>query len=105
MLCKEGFAIAGVKDRGHYALTPRRTANGRTAITMTCICDATARLPRAVRVFCCVSFQVYKAKDKQTGELVALKKIRLEVEDEGVPSTALREISLLKELEHPNIVR
>ena len=52
-----------------------------------------------------MSFQVYKAKDKQTGELVALKKIRLEVEDEGVPSTALREISLLKELEHPNIVR
>ena len=36
--------------------------------------------------------------------MVALKKIRLEVEDEGVPSTALREISLLKELSHPNIV-
>ena len=28
-----------------------------------------------------------------------------EVEDEGVPSTALREISLLKELDHPNIVK
>ncbi|GBG25550.1 Cyclin-dependent kinase 1 [Hondaea fermentalgiana] len=48
---------------------------------------------------------VYKAKHRSSGELVALKKIRLEVEDEGVPSTALREISLLKELEHPNIVR
>lgn len=47
---------------------------------------------------------VYKAKEKSTGEHVALKKIRLEVEDEGVPSTALREISLLKELKHPNIV-
>ena len=81
---------------------------------------------------------VYKAKDLQTGEIVALKvstrarlpapatancapartrahqppppplptlqRIRLEVEDEGVPSTALREISLLRELEHPNIV-
>lgn len=47
---------------------------------------------------------VYKAKDRQSGETVALKKIRLEVEDEGVPSTALREISLLKELSHPNIV-
>jgi len=32
------------------------------------------------------------------------KKIRLEAEDEGVPSTAIREISLLKELAHPNIV-
>lgn len=35
---------------------------------------------------------------------MALKKIRLEAEDEGVPSTAIREISLLKELPHPNIV-
>ncbi len=48
---------------------------------------------------------VYKAKDKTNGEFVALKKIRLEVEDEGVPSTALREISLLRELDHPNIVK
>eukprot|EP00045_Choanoeca_perplexa_P022706 m.10658 g.10658 ORF g.10658 m.10658 type:complete len:292 (+) comp9643_c0_seq1:115-990(+) len=48
---------------------------------------------------------VYKAKVKATGQLVALKKIKLEQEDEGVPSTAIREISLLKELDHPNIVR
>mgnify|MGYP000270448700 FL=1 len=47
---------------------------------------------------------VYKARDSATGELVALKKIRLESDDEGVPSTAIREISLLKELKHPNIV-
>mmetsp|Transcript_933 Transcript_933/g.1657 ORF Transcript_933/g.1657 Transcript_933/m.1657 type:complete len:299 (-) Transcript_933:47-943(-) len=47
---------------------------------------------------------VYKAKDRTTGEIIALKKIRLEAEDEGVPSTAIREISLLKELRHPNIV-
>jgi serine/threonine protein kinase len=33
-----------------------------------------------------------------------LKKIRLEKEDDGVPSTAIREISLLKGLRHPNIV-
>jgi serine/threonine protein kinase len=48
---------------------------------------------------------VYEAVDKITREKVALKKIRLEGEDEGVPSTALREISLLKELDHPNIVK
>ncbi len=48
---------------------------------------------------------VYKAKDKSTGEIMALKKIRLDAEDEGIPSTAIREISLLKELAHPNIVR
>lgn len=52
---------------------------------------------------------VYKARNLQaTGNenaLVAMKKIRLEQDDDGVPSTALREISLLKELTHPNIVR
>lgn len=48
---------------------------------------------------------VYKAKDKTTGMHIALKKIRLETESEGVPSTAIREIALLKELDHPNIVR
>jgi serine/threonine protein kinase len=42
---------------------------------------------------------------RETGEIVALKRIRLDSEDEGVPCTAIREISLLKELKHPNIVR
>mmetsp|Transcript_15566 Transcript_15566/g.10936 ORF Transcript_15566/g.10936 Transcript_15566/m.10936 type:complete len:89 (+) Transcript_15566:1-267(+) len=48
---------------------------------------------------------VYKARDIDTNEIYALKKIRLESEDEGIPSTAIREIALLKELQHPNIVR
>ncbi|CAH8386336.1 unnamed protein product [Eruca vesicaria subsp. sativa] len=48
---------------------------------------------------------VYKARDKVTNETIALKKIRLEQEDEGVPSTAIREISLLKEMQHSNIVK
>ncbi|CAN1753461.1 Cell division control protein 2 homolog A [Linum perenne] len=47
---------------------------------------------------------VYKARDRITNETIALKKIRLEQEDEGVPSTAIREISLLKEMQHGNIV-
>lgn len=33
---------------------------------------------------------VYKGKNKVTGQLVAMKKIRLESEDEGIPSTAIR---------------
>lgn len=47
---------------------------------------------------------VYKVKDLKTNQIVALKKIRLENEDEGMPSTAMREIAILKELDHPNIV-
>lgn len=48
---------------------------------------------------------VYKAVDNDTGRLVALKKIQLENESEGVPSTAIREISLLKDLKHPAIIQ
>ena len=48
---------------------------------------------------------VYKGRKRDTNEFIALKKIRLEQEEEGVPSTAIREISLLKELQHPNVVR
>ncbi|KAK1936315.1 putative cell division control protein 2 [Babesia divergens] len=44
---------------------------------------------------------VYKAQNSH-GEVFALKKIRVEEEDEGIPT--IREISLLKELHHPNIV-
>ncbi|KAA8579035.1 hypothetical protein FQN60_010635 [Etheostoma spectabile] len=48
---------------------------------------------------------VYKGRHKNTGQVVAMKKIRLESEEEGVPSTAVREVSLLQELKHPNVVR
>lgn len=48
---------------------------------------------------------MYKAKDMTNNQIVALKKIRLEAEDEGVPSTAIREISLLKELKDDNVVK
>lgn len=37
---------------------------------------------------------VYKGKNKVTGQLVAMKKIRLEAEDEGIPSTAIRYVLL-----------
>ncbi|XP_069162621.1 cyclin-dependent kinase 12 [Procambarus clarkii] len=50
--------------------------------------------------------QVYKAraKDKKNDEMVALKKVRLENEKEGFPITAVREIKILKQLHHKNIV-
>nr|AHC00609.1 mitogen-activated protein kinase [Ganoderma lucidum] len=47
---------------------------------------------------------VYKGRSRTTNEIVALKEIHLDAE-EGTPSTAIREISLMKELKHVNIVR
>ncbi|PGH11684.1 CMGC/CDK protein kinase [Helicocarpus griseus UAMH5409] len=46
---------------------------------------------------------VYKGRNRQTGEMVALKEIHIDSE-EGTPSTAIREISLMKELSHENIL-
>ncbi|CAJ0943255.1 unnamed protein product, partial [Mesorhabditis belari] len=48
---------------------------------------------------------VFKARNKDTSEVVALKLVRLDDDDEGVPSSALREICILRELKHPNVVR
>ncbi|KAL6646155.1 hypothetical protein ACP70R_017763 [Stipagrostis hirtigluma subsp. patula] len=50
--------------------------------------------------------KVYKAREKATGRIVALKKTRLPEDDEGVPPTALREVSLLRMLsQDPRVVR
>lgn len=45
-----------------------------------------------------------KAKHNGSGKLVALKKIFIRAEQEGFPITSLREIKLLKSLQHGNIV-
>ncbi len=49
---------------------------------------------------------VYKAVDKETNEVVALKQVKMTPDlcREGFPITALREIGTLLELRHPNII-
>ncbi|XP_057949524.1 cyclin-dependent kinase G-2 isoform X2 [Malania oleifera] len=47
---------------------------------------------------------VYRAKDKKTGEIVALKKVKMEKEREGFPLTSLREINILLSFHNPSIV-
>ncbi|XP_068326004.1 cyclin-dependent kinase G-2-like [Pyrus communis] len=47
---------------------------------------------------------VYRAMDKKTKEIVALKKVKMEKEREGFPLTSLREINILLSLHHPSIV-
>lgn len=52
---------------------------------------------------------VYKAKDlSNAGSIVALKKVKIPLGDEGIPQSTIREIAMLKLLDrhrHPNIVR
>lgn len=48
---------------------------------------------------------VYRAICLQSSTRVAIKRISMLYEDDGVPTTALREISLLKECDHYNVIR
>jgi len=48
---------------------------------------------------------VYKAENTSTKKIVAIKQIYISEDDEGVPSTAIREIALLKSLNHKNIIK
>lgn len=48
---------------------------------------------------------VFKVYDKYKKQIIALKKIKLSDQDEGIPATTIREISLLRELSHPNIIQ
>lgn len=47
---------------------------------------------------------VFRARDKETGDIVALKKLKLEEEKHGFPITALREINALMTCRHENVV-
>jgi serine/threonine protein kinase len=49
--------------------------------------------------------KVRKGRCRQTGEFRALKQMKLGSQEDGVPSTAIREIAILKELSHENIVQ
>ncbi|MBN3307178.1 CDK4 kinase, partial [Amia calva] len=51
---------------------------------------------------------VYKARDRQSGQFVALKSVRVQTDQDGLPLSTVREVALLKRLEqfdHPNIVK
>lgn len=46
---------------------------------------------------------MHKAIDQKTGNTIALKQFRAESREEGIPVTTLREIALLRDLDHSNI--
>lgn len=48
---------------------------------------------------------VSKARDKKHDRLVALKKVIVENDEEGIPNNTIKETSLLQRLKHKNIVK
>lgn len=55
-------------------------------------------------LFTVISF-LDRARDTLTNEIVALKKVRMDQENDGLPVSGLREIQILMKCEHENIVR
>eukprot|EP00002_Diphylleia_rotans_P006045 TRINITY_DN1534_c0_g1_i1.p1 TRINITY_DN1534_c0_g1~~TRINITY_DN1534_c0_g1_i1.p1 ORF type:complete len:337 (-),score=68.44 TRINITY_DN1534_c0_g1_i1:1501-2511(-) len=49
--------------------------------------------------------KVFKGSDRRTGELVAMKFLRAGNDREGIPTSTIREIKILQEITHPNIVK
>lgn len=48
---------------------------------------------------------VYRALDNNSKKIVAIKRVKMDYEDEGLPSTAIREVAVLKGADHPNVVK
>ncbi|KAM1173580.1 hypothetical protein FF1_026259 [Malus domestica] len=48
---------------------------------------------------------VYKARDTVTGKIVALKKVRFDVKQPGSLKYMAREIVILRQLDHPNVIK
>lgn len=48
---------------------------------------------------------VYRTQDQLTGNIVVMKVVRIDSEQDGIPSSCIREISAMKSFDHPNIVK
>jgi len=48
---------------------------------------------------------VYKARDKESGKIVALKKVRFDTSDPESIKFMAREIMILQKLDHPNVIK
>lgn len=95
------------------ARRPKNYASGNTGEVATKLCN-TLHFPSPLRDVNAFEKRkqvgkgtygsVYLGADKVTGDIVALKRINTEQEENGFPITALREVKILKALNHPNIV-
>ena len=55
--------------------------------------------------FACFCRHVYLAQDRASGDLVALKKVKVESDKDGFPVTAVREMRVLQMIDHENVIR
>ena len=64
-----------------------------------------SRYVRALRLREGTYGTIYKATDSETGEFVVMKTIRMDQEEDGVPAPSIREVTILQNLNHSNIIK
>ncbi|KAF0936149.1 hypothetical protein E2562_038873, partial [Oryza meyeriana var. granulata] len=84
--------------------TPECTRSPRRCINMLQGCRSVDEFERLNTINEGTYGVVFRVRDKRTGEIVALKKVKMEKEREGFPLTSLREINILLSFHHPSIV-
>ncbi|KAF3431089.1 hypothetical protein FNV43_RR25819 [Rhamnella rubrinervis] len=92
------------EDEDDYRQTPEPAAPPQRCVDMLQGCRSVDEFERLNKIDEGTYGVVYRAKDKKTGEVVALKKVKMEKEREGFPLTSLREINILLSFHHPSIV-
>ncbi|KAK4760486.1 hypothetical protein SAY87_005379 [Trapa incisa] len=89
---------------GDFHGTPEPAGNPQRSVNMLQGCRSVDEFERLNKIDEGTYGVVYRARDKKTGEVVALKKVKMEKEREGFPLTSLREINILLSFHHPSIV-
>ncbi|KAI4383599.1 hypothetical protein MLD38_009415 [Melastoma candidum] len=84
--------------------TPEPASPPRRTVNMFLGCRSVDEFERLNKIDEGTYGVVFRARDKKTGEVVALKKVKMEKEREGFPLTSLREINILLSFHHPSIV-
>lgn len=100
--------VRGTSASARAASTSGRAANGggegRAAATTESTENGLADYEKLGRIGEGTYGVVYRARDKRDGSIVAMKKVRMDRERDGMPITALREVKILQSSRHPNII-
>ncbi|KAH8269609.1 hypothetical protein KR018_010504 [Drosophila ironensis] len=95
-ITRKGFLIS-LKNIGSKMPIPEQNVYGR--------CRPVSEFEKLNRVGEGSYGIVYRARDTRSNEIVALKKVRMDQEKDGLPVSGLREIMILKQCQHENILR
>ena len=96
--------IVSEEEKGNEGEENKGVATTKTKASMLNECRSVENYEKLNRISEGSYGVVYRAKNRATGEICALKKVKLDKERDGFPLTSIREINVLLSLSHPSIV-